>query len=340
MPTVAIVGPTGYSGLELIRLLLRHPLAHVSYLAARRDVGMPISRVWPSLSKRAAGVLAPIDADAIAAAANTAFLCLPNGLAMELAPQLLSRDVRVIDLSADYRYDDPTLFEQVYRMPHKDAERLGRREAVYGLCEANRGRIRRARLIANPGCYATAVQLALLPLLRADLIDPTDIVVSAASGISGAGREPKPEHHFPHRTENFEAYNVGVHRHQSEIEQQLMAASGQEQVRVLFVPHLVPMVRGILATCFCRPRDERMLSEGVVQIFEKAYSGEAFIRMREDMPAAADVTNTNFVDLTIRVAKGRIVVLAALDNLVKGAAGQAIQNFNIMHGLEETAGLL
>lgn len=338
MPRIAIIGPTGYSALELLGILLRHPQAEITYLASRREEPLKISEVFPALAKRCDLALSPIDPDRIAQAADAAFLCLPNGLAMELAPQLLQRGLKVIDFSADYRLREPAEFERVYKMPHKDAARLKAPETVYGLPEFFRDQIKTAKLIANPGCYATAVELAVAPLLQAECIAPADIIANAGSGISGAGRDPKPHLHFAERNETIQPYEVGTHRHQPEIEQTLRLATGEREVGVLFVPHYVPMVRGILATVYAKPLTASH-AERAAAAFAQRYAKEPFIRLRKDLPSTRDVAGTNFCDLCVRVVKERIVVVSVIDNLVKGAAGQAVQNLNLMFGLEETMGL-
>ncbi len=244
--------------------------------------------------------------------------------------------LRVIDFSADYRLKEPADYHQWYDKVHTDLDHLA--EAAYGLPELFRDKIRAAGVVANPGCYPTAAALGILPLLRAGLIDPQDIIVDAASGVSGAGREPKPEHHFPERNETFEAYKVGDHRHMVEIERTLDPFVRGRKSAVIFTPHLVPMERGILATIYLKPV-QPVSVEHVMQVFDDAYRNEPFVRLRQGLPRTADVARTNYCDISARVVKSRIVVLSAIDNMVKGAAGQAIQNMNVMFGMEESAGL-
>ncbi|GMU24908.1 MAG: N-acetyl-gamma-glutamyl-phosphate reductase [Phycisphaerae bacterium] len=334
---VAIIGATAYTSREALRWLLRHPRAELAALCSRREPQPRISEIFPDLAGRCDLRCEPIDPPALKGRADVAFLCLPNNLAMGLVPPLLAAGLRVVDFSADYRLKEPADYEQWYDKKHTDLENLQR--AVYGLPELYREKIASAAVLANPGCYPTGAALGIVPLLKAGIIDPHDVIVDAASGVSGAGREPKPEHHFPERNENFEAYKVGEHRHMVEIERTLDPYVRSGKSSVIFTPHLVPMERGILATIYLRPL-QPVSVEHVAEVLGKAYDHEPFIRLRKGFPRTADVAHTNFCDISARVVKGRIVVLTAIDNMVKGAAGQAIQNMNIMFDLPETAGLL
>ncbi len=334
---VAIVGATGYAALETIRWLRRHPAAEVTLLCSRRDPQPRISAIFPELRGRLDVQCEPIEAARIAARADVAMLCLPAGQAMTLTPPLLEAGVKVIDFSADYRLKDPGEYEQWYGVKHTDVPHLD--EAVYGLPERHREQIRQARLVANPGCYPTGATLGIAPFVSAGLVEAHDIIVDSASGISGAGREPKLEHHFPERHETFEAYKVGEHRHNVEIERNLDPLVRRGRSSVIFVPHLVPMERGILSTIYLKPV-QAMSIEHACGTLGEAYEGEPFVRLRQDLPSTRDVARTNLCDITVRVVKSRLVVITAIDNMVKGAAGQAIQNMNLMCGLDETAGLL
>lgn len=333
---VAIVGATGYAALEAIRWLQRHPAAEITLLCSRREPQPRMSDIFAELRGRLDVRCEPIEATRIAARADVAMLCLPAGHAMSLVPPLVEAGVKVIDFSADYRLKDPAEYEQWYGVRHADVPHLD--EAVYGLPERNREHIRTARLVANPGCYPTGALLGIGPFLSSGLVDPHDIIVNAASGISGAGREPKLEHHFPERHETFEAYKVGEHRHNIEIERELDPLVRRGRSSVIFVPHLVPMERGILATIYLRPLQPISI-EHATQTLAEAYEGEPFVRLRDDLPTTRDVARTNLCDITVRVVKSRLVVITAIDNMVKGAAGQAIQNLNLLFGLDETAGL-
>ncbi len=358
---VAILGPTGYTGLELLELLARHPSLRVAYLATAREKQPRIDVEFPRLAGRLGpgpGGLGggggqqggdvdpqcrPIDHDAIAGGAKLAFLCLPHEAAMHHAPALLARGVKVVDLSAAYRLKDPVVYEQAYGHKHTDPANL--EHAVYGLCEAAREQVKGARLVANPGCYPTAAALSLLPLLRAGVIDPGEagggIIINAASGVSGAGREPKPNTTLAEAGDNYSPYGIGTHRHQPEINQTLHLHAGGRRAGggALFVPHLLPIERGILETIYARPASSHVDTERVMSVLRHAYAGEPFVKVRDEAPALRHVNRTNQVHINARVVGGWVVVVAAIDNLVKGASGQAIQNANLMLGLNEAAGL-
>ncbi len=333
---IAIIGATGYTSLESIRWLLRHPHAKITYLASRK-MEQPISDLFPELLGRLNLPIEPFDPQAVKARADVALLCLPHVAAMDHAPALLDAGLRVIDLSADYRLKDAALYEHWYKHKHVDAANLA--HAVYGLPEFFRSEIKSAKLVSNPGCYPTAAILGIAPLVKGGLVEPADIIVNAASGISGAGRTPSQQHHFPERNESFEPYGIGSHRHAPEIQQTLSGLRGRE-VQLLFVPHLIPMDRGILETIYLKPVAGATLADARAA-FAQAYGNEPFVRIREtNLPSTKYVANSNFLDLAVREYNGRFVVMTALDNMVKGASGQAIQNMNIMFGLPETSGLV
>ncbi len=332
----AIVGPTGYTGHWLIELLLRHPNAEIAYLASGREQLPIISDEFPALSGRCDLPCQPIDAPAMGRVADVAFVALPHKAAMEQVPALLDAGLKVIDLSADYRLSDQAQYEQTYQTPHTDPDNLA--QAVYGLPELYAERIASARLVANPGCYPTASALAIAPLLRKKLIQPTGIVINAASGVSGAGRSPKPHLHYPEMTESYSAYACGNHRHQPEIEQTLSKVAGT-QVQTLFIPHLLPIERGILATITMDPAPDKS-EDDFLDAFQEAYADQPFVRPRAGMPNVKHVRQSNFCDLSLRLAGGKVVVFSAIDNMIKGASGQAVQNMNLMFGLDQTTGLL
>jgi N-acetyl-gamma-glutamyl-phosphate reductase len=336
MLPVAVVGATGYAGFEAIRLLLGHPHATPVYLASRRDPQPHVAELWPSLASRIDMNCRPIDVAAIADAATAAICCLPHGVTQEYVAPLLAAGIRVIDVSADYRLKDPGTYETWYGKTHQDASNLKR--AVYGLPELNRERIRTASLVANPGCYPTTAILAISPLLQAGLVELGSVIINAASGISGAGREPKPHLHFPEMNENFTPYSVGRHRHTPEIEQVLSESAGAP-VTVLFTPHLLPVDRGILETIYLRSK-KSVTAEQVAGVLGDAYGDEPFVRIRKGPPSIKAVANTNFCDLFGTVVGDHVVVFSVIDNLIKGASGQAVQNLNIMFGFPEEAGLL
>jgi N-acetyl-gamma-glutamyl-phosphate reductase len=335
MARVAILGATGYAAVELIKILLRHPQAKITTLTSRQESLPHISEVHPSLTGMVDLRCERFDPDRIARAAECVFSTLPHTASMQACSQLLERGVKVIDFSADYRLSDPNVYAEWYSASHTDIKHLS--EAVYGLPEIYRDEIRTARLVANPGCYPTAAVLGLAPLAAGGLIDLDTIIVDAKSGISGAGRTAKLEYHFPECNESTVAYSVGKHRHTPEIDQILSEISGTP-TQVIFTPHLVPMDRGIFSTIYARPKRQHSESE-LIELYRGYYAHAPFVRVMERIPATKDSMGTNYVDITLRVARGRIVVLCCLDNLVKGAAGAAVQNFNLMVDLPETTGL-
>jgi N-acetyl-gamma-glutamyl-phosphate reductase len=338
---VAIIGPTSYTGLNLIRLLLRHPEANVTYLASQRELLPKISEEFPELRDRCDMMCQPIDPKAIAKLADVAFLCLPHVVSMKYVPSLIKAGLRVIDLSADYRLKDAELYEWTYGTAHEDVDNLD--EAVYGIPEFLADQISDARLVANPGCYPTAAVLGIAPLIMADLVKPAPIIVNAASGASGAGRTVKQQMQFAEVNENYCAYSPGTHRHQPEIDQALSWIGGQS-TDVLFVPHLLPIDRGILATIYLDPVEDAPSERDFLAAFRHAYTDHPFIRVSADLPNIKHVRDTNYCDITVRVTgpaeSQKVVVFSAIDNMIKGASGQAIQNMNVMFEIEQTMGLV
>ncbi len=338
MLNVGIVGATGYTGMELLRILLQHPLARASALTSRRYEGLAIDRVFPALKTHTDLICEPLDFDRIAEKSDFIFTAVPHKTAMEVVPEFHRRGKKVVDLSADFRLRDPQVYEQWYR-PHVCETLL--REAVYGLPELNREVIRRARLVGNPGCYATGAILALAPLVKERLVDLSQIVIDAKSGVSGAGRDPTLGSLYCEVNEGLKPYKVLEHRHCPEIEQELTQLA-QESVYTVFVPHLVPMDRGILSTIYVRLK-QRQDTEGVLALYSRFYKGEFFVRICPggEYPNVSDVRGSNFCDIGLKVADdGRSgVIVSAIDNLTKGASGQAVQNMNLMCGFPEREGL-
>lgn len=333
MTRVAILGGTGYTALELVRILLRHHHAQIVALTSRAETGHVVE-VHPSLAGRLDLSFENLTAEQLAERADVAFCCLPHVASMETVPHLLAAGMKVIDLSADYRLSDPGVYEQWYGHVHTDPTRLG--STVYGLPELFSDRIAGQELIANPGCYTSTAILALAPLVSNRLIEPTGIIIDAKSGVSGAGRSPKLNVLYAECNESISAYGVGTHRHTPEIEQVLSQVSGTP-VEVIFTPHLVPMDRGILATIYAKTTREISQPE-LLAAMREFYAGRPFVRIVDHLPRTKDVAFTNYCDLTVRVVQDRAIVLAALDNLIKGAAGVAVQNFNLLCGYpEETA---
>lgn len=336
---VSIVGATGYAGAELLRILCNHPEAEVCHLTSESHTGERIADIYPHLEGLYNQKLESMDdIQAIGADSDFLFIGLPAGHAMRIGQALAAMPVRIIDLGADYRFRDTAVYEQWYKVPHthKDARR------VYGLAELYREEIRGAKIIGNAGCYTTASILALAPLAKYHLIDVNTIVIDAKSGVSGAGRSAKLDNHFPEMYDNFRAYGVATHRHTPEIEQAITDLSG-EKTLLNFTPHLVPMARGILSTCYAALRDG-VTAEQVDEAFQTLYGSEFFVRLRGRgaYPATKNVRGSNFCDLGwhIDARTHRVIVLSVIDNLVKGAAGQAVQNFNIACGFDEKTGLL
>lgn len=338
MLKVGIYGASGYTGVELLRLLLRHPEVEVTALTSRQFKGLPVSQVYPVF----AGLtdLRYLDAapEDVADLADFVFLAMPHGAAMEVVPVFLEAGKKVVDLSADFRLRDPDLYGRWYDK-HRAPEYLA--EAVYGLPELNRETVRKARLVANPGCYPTSVILGLAPALKAEWIEESSLVADSKSGVSGAGRELKVGSLFCEVNEAFKAYNVFKHRHAPEMEQALSLLAGHE-IRLSFVPHLLPIDRGILSSIYALLREDRAAAD-VLELYRDFYGGERYVRICPDgtTPNISSVRGSNCCDIGAAVDRRsrRIVIFSAIDNLIKGAAGQALQNMNLMCGFPENAGL-
>lgn len=338
----AIVGASGYTGMELLRILLAHPAVELTAVTSRAEAGKRLDQVFPRFSKAASAGLtfSQPDPDEIAASgAETAFLALPHGVAAEIARALLERGLRVIDLSADFRLSSAGTYEEFYGHKHPAPDLLD--QAVYGLPEIREEAIRNAKLVASPGCYPTSIILPLLPLLKSKLIDPTTIVANSMSGVSGAGRKADLSFLYCECNESARAYGVPKHRHLSEIEQELSIAAGEDVV-ISFIPHLIPVNSGIVTTTTAK------LAAGVTagqiqKALEDAYAEQDFVRLlgRGKAPDTKQVTRTNFIDIGFEIdtRTNRLILMSAEDNLGKGAGGQAIQSFNLMHGLPATTGL-
>lgn len=337
MIKVGIVGGTGYTGVELLRLLAQHPSVEIATITSRGDAGSPVSAMFPNL--RGWVNLAFEDpATANLKACDVVFFATPNGIAMQQAPALLDAGVRVIDLAADYRIKDVAVWEKWYGMKHASPDWV--EQAVYGLPEVNREAIRSARLVANPGCYPTAVQLGFAPLLAAGLVDEESLIADTKSGVSGAGRKAEVSSLFSEASDNFKAYGVPGHRHLPEIRQGLARVSGKS-VGLTFVPHLTPLIRGIHATLYAQLKSDADVDfQG---IFERYYADEPFVNILppKSHPETRSVRAANLCRIAVHRPQGgnTLVVLSVIDNLVKGAAGQAVQNMNIMLGLPEKEGL-
>ena len=340
MIRAAVVGATGYAGAELVRILSGHPDVSLTVVTSRKYAGDAFDTIYPSLAGFVDLACADNDVDIISRDADVVFLALPHKVSMSMVPALLTRGQRVVDLSADFRFSEAAAYEAHYQ-PHSCPELL--QKAVYGLCEVYGERVRAADLVGNPGCYPTSVLLPLIPLLAEKLIAPTGIIADCKSGVSGAGREATPTTHFCQVNESFKAYKVGGrgHRHTPEIEERLSLAAGTP-LRITFVPHLVPMTRGMQSTIYTTFADG-VDGRAVRQCLETFYAAKPFVRLLPEgrVPDSLHVRGTNFCDIGAAVdgGSGRLILLSAIDNLVKGAAGQAVQNMNLMFGIAETAGL-
>jgi N-acetyl-gamma-glutamyl-phosphate reductase len=336
MIKAGIVGGTGYTGVELLRLLAQHPEVELTAITSRAERGVAVSELFPNLRGHVGLAFVTPD-ESVLKTCDIVFFATPNGTAMQMAPALLEAGVKIIDLAADFRLRHAEDWEKWYGMPHACPELL--QEAVYGLPESNREAIRTARLVANPGCYPTAIQLGFLPLIEAGLVDTRHLIADAKSGVSGAGRKAEVGILLCEAGDNFKAYNVPKHRHLPEIRQGLAAIAGHE-VGLTFVPHLTPMIRGIHATLYAVLKDIRV---DLQTLFEIRYASEPFVDVLPagSHPETRSVRASNVCRLAVhRPQNGTtVVVLAVIDNLVKGAAGQAVQNMNLLFGIEETTGL-
>lgn len=336
---VSIIGATGYTGSELVRILYRHPEVELVALTTRSYVGMPMCEVYPHLFKYNHLTCEEADLAKIFAISDVVFVALPHGHAMPVAHEAARSGKKMIDLGADFRFADFQVYESWYKVEHEAKDLLP--QAVYGLPEVNRDKIKGAWLVANPGCYPTSAILALAPLLKQKLIDTGSIVVDSKSGVSGAGRGLSLGSHFCEVNENFKAYNVAAHRHTPEIEQILSRIAG-EQITVTFTPHLLPVTRGILSTVYAKLSSDAGV-EQLRRLYREYYKDEFFVRVLPDgtLPQTKWVAGTNHCDigLTVDARTGRVIVITAIDNVVKGASGQAVQNMNIICNLPEDTAL-
>ena len=335
MVRVAIIGASGYTGAESIKILLRHGKAELTYLTALPEECGAVGDVFPQLRGRCSLQIEPLDLGKLAGLADAALCCLPHKVSMGFVPRLLEAGLKVIDFSADYRLKDVAVYEKFYNVEHTDRDNLAR--AAFGLPELFREKIKGADLIANPGCFPTGASLAIAPLLKEGLIETDSVIVNAVTGASGAGKNPSEKFHFPNMNENIFPYGIGVHRHMPEIEQIAGEVAGTE-VKVLFQPHVGPFDRGILSTVYSQPVKE-ISNEQLTRLYKDFYSAEPFVQVCTGAPAVKDVAGTNYCHIFVTCVKGRIVSFSAIDNLIKGASGQAIQNMNIAFGLPEQSGL-
>ena len=335
---VAVVGATGYTGFELVALLQQHPRVQLTAVTSQSYAGQPISEVFPSLRGICSLECEKLDIDNLIERVDFVFVALPHKTAMEVVAPLVRAGKKVVDLSADFRFQNPATYEQWYQ-EHRAKDLLS--EAVYGLPELHADAIRSARLVGNPGCYPTGVILAAAPLLSEAVVDKNSLIADCKSGVSGAGRAATMTTHFCETNEGFRAYKVGEHRHTPEIEQELSTVAGQP-IRVVFTPHLVPMSRGILTTFYAR-LSKSVSDAEIAALYQNAYKGASFVRVLDpgQLPSTLHVKGTNYCDIGWRLEPrtGRIIAISAIDNLTRGASGQAICNMNLMCDFEEATGL-
>ncbi len=336
---IAIIGASGYTGQELVRVLARHPKVEIAHATSERFAGAAIADIFPSLRGVIDLRLSRLSIERIAQDSDFIFTALPHGTAMGVVEACIKAGKKVVDLSADFRLKDQALYEQWYgkhSCPHLLLK------AIYGLPELYRAEIKKGQLVANPGCYPTGTILALAPLLEQGMISPTGIVVDAKSGVSGAGRNPSPTNLFCEVAEGLKAYGVAKHRHAPEMEQELSARAGKGVVDLLFVPHLIPITRGLLSTIYARTNG-KLSTEQALEVYQRRFGKEPFVRLCPPgtFPSTVEVRGSNYCDLGIMVDQrsGHLIAISAIDNLVKGASGQAVQNMNLMLGFPETMGL-
>lgn len=335
MVRVGIVGATGYTALELLKILVHHPGVEVTCLTSRDEEAPHIDLVHPALRGQFDLQLVKLDVEEFSKRVDCAFCCLPHAASAEIVGLLVDRGVRVVDFSADYRFHSLETFEHWYQVRHPDPSRLG--SVPYGVPEFFRQEIKDASVVANPGCFPSSALFPLVPLLEQRLIETRSIIIDSKTGVSGAGRKPSLKFHFPECNESIAAYGVGTHRHGPEIDELLKRITGK-QTHCVFTPHLVPMDRGILSTIYVEPAGD-VLSSQLFQALSNYYRDEPFVRITEQIPTTKDVAGTNFCDIAVRQSGSTMIILSALDNLIKGASGAAIQNFNVMYGFEETTAL-
>ena len=349
---VSIVGATGYAGKELVKILMNHPKVELVYLTSSTYTGKNIAEIFPEFLNKLDKKLTNLNLDAVSQDSDLVFTALPHTVSMDIVPELLKEGVKVIDLSADYRIKDPVVYKEWYKKEHSKISENLLDEAVYGLPEIYLDKIKDALLVANPGCYPTSIILGIAPLLKFKLVDPEDIIIDSKSGATGAGRKLSLGLHFSECNENFKAYKVVKHNHIPEVEQELTSiyfggddnkqTQQKTQIIVCFTPHLLPINKGILSTCYLNLNSSKE-EEEILKIYRKFYKNAPFVRIFEppNLPEIKFVTGTNYCDIGFSIDErvGKIKVISTIDNLLKGAAGQAVQNMNIMSGFPETEGI-
>lgn len=339
MINVSVIGATGYAGVELVRLLVSHKEVNIKHLVSKSFAGKDISEVYNNFRGFDLPLLSELDTEEILKDSDLVFTALPHGASQEVIPALVNGGVKVIDLSGDYRYDNPEIYEKWYDEPHHSPEIL--EKAVYGLCELHRDKIKNTSLVGNPGCYTTCSILGAAPAVSNGIIDTSSVIIDAKSGVTGAGRSAKLDYSFCECTENMKAYKIATHRHTSEIEQELSKLAGKEMM-VSFTPHLIPLKRGILATIYMNLNKD-VTDEEVYEIYREFFKDEYFVRVLKPgiLPETKNVAGSNFIEIGFKVDKRlkRLIVSSAIDNIGKGAASQAVQNMNIMFNFDEKEGI-
>lgn len=339
MIRVGILGGTGYAGIEVVRLLLKHPEVSIERIVSHSYAGRKISEIYPNLMGICDIECSSLDVDDIAKSCDVVFTALPHGASKEVIPSLYEKGIKIIDLSGDFRYNDPAVYQQWYGEEHSSPELLD--ISVYGLCELHRDEIKKATLIGNPGCYTTCSILGFAPLVKAGIADNRSLIIDAKSGVTGAGRGAKIPNLYCEAAETMKAYNIAKHRHTSEIEQELSLLAG-EDIILSFTPHLAPMKRGILATCYANLNGKHTQDE-LVALYQDFYKDEKFVKVYPSgrLPEVKDIAGSNYVGIGLVLDErlNRVIVVSCIDNLVKGAAGQAVQNMNLLFGLPEDMAL-
>lgn len=338
MIKASIIGGTGYAGQELLRILYRHPNVDIISVGSRSFVGQPLKDIYRNYENITESICETSNLETLAEKSDVIFMALPHGIASKQITEAILSKTKIIDLGADYRLKDVNIYEDWYNVTHGSKALLS--EAVYGLCELHRDDIKTARLLSNPGCYTTCSILSLAPLLKNNLVDPQSIIIDAKSGVTGAGRSSDTAFSYCEVNESIKAYKVGTHRHTPEIEQELGLLSGTE-LKLLFTPHLTPMNRGILALCYAN-LIEHITEEDLRRIYRDFFKDEYFVRLTEEkLPETKWVKGSNYCDIGVKIdaRTNRVIVVGAIDNLMKGAAGQAVQNMNLMFGFDEKTGI-
>jgi N-acetyl-gamma-glutamyl-phosphate reductase len=340
MINVGIIGVTGYAGEILLEILLKHPQVRIANLSAKIPKPQNIAEIFPKLKNRLDLVCKEPDLKEICKSCDVVFLALPHTVSQQIVPVLLKNKVKVIDLSADYRLEDTKIYTDFYGVEHVDKANI--KHAAYGLAELYRNKIKSSNFIANPGCYPTAASLGLAPLVAFGLIETGSIIIDAKSGVTGAGRKVAEAFLFSEVNEDFKAYKIDTHQHSPEINQ-VLSKLASEKIRVTFVPHLLPLNKGILETIYAgKSKNLKQKKQDLVSLYKKFYKNEPFVRIKGEgeFPRLKDVVGTNYCDIGIKDSQDKVIIISVIDNLLKGASGQAVQNMNIMHKFPETMGLL